>query len=38
MIGGWTGADRDDGYCHLEVKEVYKKADDFCSHWEKKQG
>jgi hypothetical protein len=37
MIGGWTGADRDNGYCHFEVKPVYKQGSDLCHHWEKKE-
>ncbi len=32
---GWTG-DGTNGNCYKEVKIVYKKHDDFCSHHEEK--
>ena len=33
-FNGWTGADKDDGYCHYEPKKYYKKATDFCSKFD----
>ena len=30
-FNGWTGMDKRDGYCHFDIKTVYKTADDFCS-------
>lgn len=35
-VNGWTGMDRNDGHCHLEVKTTRKSGDDYCSHWEDK--
>jgi hypothetical protein len=37
-VTGWTGMDRNDGYCHLEPKVVPKQADDLCQHWEGTRG
>ena len=30
---GWTGLDRDDGYCHLKQHRIAKAGSDFCSAW-----
>jgi len=32
-FNGWTGMDKKEGYCHLEIKRIYKNAEDFCSHF-----
>jgi len=32
-VNGWSGLDRDDGYCYFEVKKISKKGADFCSHY-----
>jgi hypothetical protein len=32
-FNGWSGVNRDDGYCHFDIKKVYKKADDYCSNF-----
>jgi len=33
---GWSGYGRNEGYCYLEPKGMYKKGDAKCSHWEEK--
>ena len=32
-FNGWSGVGRNDGYCHFELKKIYKKGNDFCSHF-----
>lgn len=36
-INGWSGIDRKDGYCHYEIKKIYKQEDDFCSYYKRKE-
>jgi len=37
-FNGWSGADREDGYCHIEPKKIYKKGSDFCGKFESLEG
>ena len=32
-FNGWSGMDREDGYCHIEPKKIYKKGSDFCGEF-----
>jgi len=36
-LNGWSGIDREDGFCHFGVERVYKHGKDFCSHFEEKE-
>lgn len=36
-VNGWTGMDRDDGYCHVQPVKVYRKGQDIaCGKGEKR--
>jgi hypothetical protein len=35
-VTGWTGADREDGYCRLEPKVIEKSGDSTCRHFVRK--
>jgi hypothetical protein len=36
-FNGWSGSDRDDGYCHFYPKKIYKRGNDFCLNFVSKQ-
>lgn len=36
-VTGWTGACHNDGYCHLEPRQIYKSGDSFCQYFKARE-